>query len=74
MPIDDLLAKRLVVLSGKGGVGKSVVGAALALAAAARGKRVLLVEVDAPLEARRYLGAGPGRPDTRPRSGPASSW
>jgi len=57
MVLDELLSKRLVVLSGKGGVGKSVVGAALALAAHYRGKRVLLVEVDAPLEAARYLGA-----------------
>jgi anion-transporting ArsA/GET3 family ATPase len=62
VPIDDLLSKRLIVLSGKGGVGKSVVGAALALAAVARGKRVLLVEIDAPLEAARYLGAGPVGP------------
>jgi anion-transporting ArsA/GET3 family ATPase len=57
-PVDELLAKRLVVLSGKGGVGKSVVGAALALAAVDRGKRVLLVEVDAPLEAAHFLGGG----------------
>jgi anion-transporting ArsA/GET3 family ATPase len=59
MLLDDLLARRLVVLTGKGGTGKSVVGAALALAATARGKRVLLVEIDAPLEASRYLGAAP---------------
>jgi anion-transporting ArsA/GET3 family ATPase len=59
--LDDLLARRLLVLTGKGGVGKSVVGAALALAARNRGKRVLLVEVDAPLEAARRLGAPPSR-------------
>jgi anion-transporting ArsA/GET3 family ATPase len=61
MRLDDLLARRLILLSGKGGVGKSVVGMALALAARARGKRVLLVEVDAPLEAARRLGAPPSR-------------
>jgi anion-transporting ArsA/GET3 family ATPase len=55
--LDDLLARRLVILSGKGGVGKSVVGAALADAAHGRGKRVLLVEVDAPLETVRRRGA-----------------
>ena len=54
--LDELLSRRLVILSGKGGTGKSVVGTALALAACARGKRVLLVEIDAPLEASRYLG------------------
>lgn len=57
MPLEDLLSKRLILLSGKGGVGKSVVGGALALAAVERGKRVLLVEIDAPLEASRRLGA-----------------
>jgi anion-transporting ArsA/GET3 family ATPase len=56
MLLDELLSRRLIVLSGKGGVGKSVVGAALALAARARGRRVLLVEVDAPVEAARLLG------------------
>jgi anion-transporting ArsA/GET3 family ATPase len=69
-PLDDLFARRLVILSGKGGVGKSVVGAALALAAVERGKRVLLVEIDAPLEAARHLDAGPVGPretQIRPR-------
>ncbi len=47
MLLEDLLQRRLLLLTGKGGVGKSVVGAALAVAAAARGKRVLFVEIDA---------------------------
>lgn len=59
MALDDLLAKRVVFLSGKGGVGKSVVGLALALAARDRGRRVLLVEIAAPVEAARYLGRPP---------------
>jgi anion-transporting ArsA/GET3 family ATPase len=59
MILDELLSKRLLILSGKGGVGKSVVGTALALAACDRAKRVLLVEVGASLEAARYLGARP---------------
>jgi anion-transporting ArsA/GET3 family ATPase len=58
--VDELADKRLVILSGKGGVGKSVVGMALALAAHRRGKRVLFVEVDAPLGAARILGEEPG--------------
>ena len=59
MLLDELLRRRLVFLSGKGGVGKSTVGLALALAARERGKRVLLVEIDAPREAARVLGSGP---------------
>jgi anion-transporting ArsA/GET3 family ATPase len=59
MLLDELFERRLVFLSGKGGVGKSLVGAALARAARDRGKKVLLVEVDAPLEAARYLGRPP---------------
>jgi anion-transporting ArsA/GET3 family ATPase len=41
------LDRRLLFFTGKGGVGKSTVTAAIALLAAERGKRVLLVEVDA---------------------------
>lgn len=41
-----LLERRLVFLVGKGGVGKSTVATALALAAARRRKRVLLVSLD----------------------------
>jgi anion-transporting ArsA/GET3 family ATPase len=59
MLLDDLLRRRLVILSGKGGVGKSVVGSALALAARDRGKRVLLIEIDTPVSAARFLGANP---------------
>jgi anion-transporting ArsA/GET3 family ATPase len=47
MPEPDLLGRRLLFFTGKGGVGKSTVTAATALLAADRGKRVLLVEVDA---------------------------
>lgn len=43
--MDSLLRKRLVVVTGKGGVGKSSVAAALALWAAEQGLRVLLCEV-----------------------------
>ncbi len=41
----ELLDKRLVVVTGKGGVGKSTVSLALALAAARAGKRTILCEV-----------------------------
>jgi anion-transporting ArsA/GET3 family ATPase len=41
----DLLDKRLVVVTGKGGVGKSTVALALGLAGARAGKRTILCEV-----------------------------
>jgi anion-transporting ArsA/GET3 family ATPase len=43
MPV--LLDKRLVVVTGKGGVGRTTVAAALGLAAARAGKRVMVAEV-----------------------------
>jgi anion-transporting ArsA/GET3 family ATPase len=43
--VTSLLDKRLVVVTGKGGAGKTTVSAALALAAARRGKRVVLCDV-----------------------------
>jgi anion-transporting ArsA/GET3 family ATPase len=42
-----LLDRRLLVVTGKGGTGKSTISAALALAASRRGKRVLVCEVTA---------------------------
>lgn len=47
MPSPDLLGLRLLFFTGKGGVGKSTITAAMALLAADRGKRVLVIEVDA---------------------------
>lgn len=51
--IDELLARRVLVVVGKGGVGRTTVAAALALLAASRGGRVLAIEYDprAPLAA-----------------------
>jgi anion-transporting ArsA/GET3 family ATPase len=40
-----LFSKRLLIFSGKGGVGKSTITAATAVAAARAGKRVLIVEI-----------------------------
>jgi len=45
-PAPDLLARRLLFFTGKGGVGKSTVAAATALLAAEQGQRVLVVEAD----------------------------
>jgi len=43
----ELLDRKLVFVTGKGGVGKTTVAAALALLASQRGRRVLACEVDA---------------------------
>lgn len=57
--VDALLGKDLVVVTGKGGTGKTTVAAALGLAAAARGRRVVVAEVAARDElARALVGHG----------------
>ena len=43
--LESLLDKRIVLISGKGGVGRTSVAAAVAVAAARVGKRVLLTEI-----------------------------
>ena len=45
-PLASLTASRLVIVAGKGGVGKTTVTAVLARAAADAGQRVLVVELD----------------------------
>src|SRR5437870_2653133 len=44
-PMPPLLDKRLLLITGKGGVGKTTVAAALGLKAAAEGKRTIVCEV-----------------------------
>lgn len=55
--MDDLFAHSLIVVTGKGGVGKSTVAAALGLAASRRGLRTIVVEVAARDDLSRALGA-----------------
>jgi hypothetical protein len=57
--LPTLLARRLLLVAGKGGTGKSTIAAALALLAAREGKRVLCIEVDAKGDLSRQLGADP---------------
>jgi len=54
--IDELLKKRLIINIGKGGVGKSAFSAAVALYACRKGKKVLLVQLDAKDKISEYLG------------------
>ena len=57
--LDDLLAPNLLVVTGKGGVGKTTVAATLALAAVERGQRTLLVEVEDRQSSSRLFGTQP---------------
>jgi anion-transporting ArsA/GET3 family ATPase len=47
MDLATFLGSRVCIVSGKGGVGKTTVSAAISVAAAATGRRVLLVDVEA---------------------------
>ncbi len=55
----NILEKRLVIVSGKGGVGKSAVAAGMALLAQRHGLRVLAVEMASPGGVATHLSSGP---------------
>jgi anion-transporting ArsA/GET3 family ATPase len=59
VPPATLLDRRLLIVTGKGGVGKSTLSAALALVASRAGKRVLVCEVNAQERVAPLLGAAP---------------
>jgi len=59
MPPVDLLDRKLVFVTGKGGVGKSTIAAALALVAARRGQRTLACEFDAKGNLADFFSAAP---------------
>src|SRR5215469_11658780 len=56
--MDRLLDKRLWIVSGKGGVGKSTISTALAVLFASRGERTLLCEVNASDRFANLVGGG----------------
>jgi anion-transporting ArsA/GET3 family ATPase len=58
MPV-DLLDRRLIFVTGKGGVGKTTIAASLALLASKHGKRTLVGEVDAKGNLADFFEIGP---------------
>jgi anion-transporting ArsA/GET3 family ATPase len=63
--LETLFRRRAIWVTGKGGVGKSSISAALALLASQRGLRTLLIDVQATGDAARFLDAGPPRYEAR---------
>jgi anion-transporting ArsA/GET3 family ATPase len=61
--IEQLSRRQLVVVTGKGGVGKTVVSATLGRALAAAGRRTLVVEVDPRENLHQMLGTPPSGGD-----------
>ena len=64
--LSQLLAeKRVIVVCGAGGVGKTTTSASLALAAARAGRRVLVITIDPSKRLAQTLGVSPNDPEPR---------
>jgi len=64
--LTPLLSRELLVVTGKGGVGKTAMAATLGLALAAAGRRTLVVEVDPRENVHQMLGVPPSGGDILP--------
>lgn len=62
-PIEQLARRQLVVVTGKGGVGKTVVSATIGRGLAAAGRRTLIVEVDPRENLHQMMGTPPSGGD-----------
>jgi anion-transporting ArsA/GET3 family ATPase len=60
--MQSLLDRKLLVITGKGGVGKSTMAAAIGMLAAREGRRTVVVEVGEQSRLAELFGAGPGEP------------
>jgi anion-transporting ArsA/GET3 family ATPase len=59
LSLEDLFSRRLLLITGKGGVGKSTTAAALALIGARLGKKILLVEINSSGRLWQYFNSTP---------------
>lgn len=64
--IEQLSRRQLIVVTGKGGVGKTVVAATLGRALAAHGRRILVLEVDPRENLHQMMGTPPSGGDVVP--------
>lgn len=63
VPLDAFLDRRLLIIAGKGGVGKTTISAVLGIVASRHGKRVVIAEVEGKGSLSALFGVGPLTPE-----------